>query len=279
MTLADRAAFAERIRVQLLARYRGLAVEIDPQRFALHVTGASVDATLPLAPVHNSALREPARAPAIIAGYVATVESQLTPRGYSPFNLGRVVWCVRTSAYLKAIGRAPDLLTRDVAGELVAFVAEALPGAVMRGVPRQDWAAGGFSDDAVAAAADAQTARRFTRLIDRIHAAERVPADGWRMAGDQLFQGSVLLVPDVLAGLAARAGGDVLIGVPDRGVVLALPTAMPAAAVFGRRVLREWRDAMNPCSRQLLESDGRRLRAAAQRGSRAGAWVMPWLQE
>jgi len=71
----------------------------------------------------------------------------------------------------------------------------------------------------------------------------------------------------------------VLLGVPDRSVLLALPAAMPAADRFARRVLREWREAMNPCSRELLETDGTELRGVPRRGSRPGTWVMPWLQE
>jgi len=223
--------------------------------------------------------REPSRAAALITAFVAGVENQLTPRGFNPFALTRVLWCVRSTAYMQDIARAGDLLQREIAGDLVAFVAEELPGALMRGIPRQEWSAGGLDDAAVAAAADEHTARRFTRLIARIAGAGRVPADGWRMAGDQLFQGSVLLVREVLAALVQRARGDVLLAVPDRGVLLALPSALPSAERFQRRVMREWREGMNPCSHQVLETDGERVRTAARRGTRAGAWVMPWLQE
>lgn len=238
-----------------------------------------MDAILPLAPLHHSVMREPARAPALIASYVATAEGQLTPRAYGAFNLNRVLWCVRTRSYMKGITRAQDLLTREIAADLVAFVAEEQPGAVMRGVPREEWTGAGLDDAAVAAAAEKHTARRFTRLIERIHTVDRIPADGWRMAGDPLFQGSVLLVPEALRALTERSGGDVLLAVPDRGVLLALPAALPSADRFGRRVLREWREAMNPCSHEVLETDGARLRSAGRRGIRPGTWVMPWLQE
>ena len=100
---------------------------------------------------------------------------------------------------------------------------------------------------------------------------DRIPADGWRVASEPLFQGSLLMAPAVLAAFAERAGGDVMLGVPDRGVVLALPAALPSAERFERRVLREWREAMNPCSRELLITDG----PIAARVSRRIAGVRP----
>ena len=48
----DRGAFAERIRLQLVARYHGAHVEVDAARFALHVTGSGLDLMLPLAPLY-----------------------------------------------------------------------------------------------------------------------------------------------------------------------------------------------------------------------------------
>ena len=47
----DRGTFAERVRLQLLSRYRGSDVEVDTSRFALHVTGSGIDLMLPLAPL------------------------------------------------------------------------------------------------------------------------------------------------------------------------------------------------------------------------------------
>ena len=56
----ERAAFAERIRLQLMSRYRGANVEVDSARFALHVTGSGLDLMLPLAP-SGARMRAPAR--------------------------------------------------------------------------------------------------------------------------------------------------------------------------------------------------------------------------
>jgi len=127
--------------------------------------------------------------------------------------------------------------------------------------------------------ASANTAARFEPLVARIAQTDRVPADGWRVASDPLFEGSLLMAPAVLAAFAARAGGDVLLGVPDRGVVLALPAALPSAERFPRRVTHEWREAMNPCSRELLVTDGHSLRAVSRKTRLSGPVVLPWLAE
>jgi hypothetical protein len=278
-TLDDRHAFAERLRIQLASRYREARVEVEPTRFALRVQAPGTETTLPLSPLHHECLRAPDRAPALIAAWVASVERQLTPRPVSSYSPGRVLWCVRTREYLAGVSRVDDLLTADVAADLVAFVAEELPGSIMRGVPRQEWEMAGADDAAVRDAADRNTGERFTRLVERIRAASRIPADGWRMAGEPLFQSSMLVAGDVLAALVERAGGDVLLGVPDRGVALALPASLPSADRFHRRVLREWREAMNPCSHQVLITDGRSLHADARRRARPAAFVLPWLDE
>lgn len=273
----DRAAFAERIRTQLSSRYRGVTVDIDRERFAVRVSSEGFETMLPLAPLHQAVLRQPAETPALIARFVSGVESQLTPRGVTGFTLDHLLWCARSSGYMKGILRASELLQREMPADLVAFVAEELPGPALRGVPRADWTDAGVDDETVAAAADTHTSQRFEPLVGRIRAAERVPADGWRTAGDTLFQGSALLVPAVLTAFAERAGGNVLLAVPDRSVLLALPTHRPSATRFDRRVLREWREAMNPCSHAILETDGTALRSHGQRST--GGWVMPWLDQ
>jgi hypothetical protein len=263
----------------LKARYHGVEIDVDETRFALHVQAHGIDVSLPLAPLQHSCVREPERAGALIADYVASVEAQLTPRSGTAISLGRLMWCVRSDKYLQSIERAAELMTHRIGAGMSAFVAEDLPASIMRGVPRVEWVSAGLADDGVRDAADANTARRFTKLIERIRGADRIPGDGWRMAGDTLFQGSVLMAPDVLRAFAERAGGDVLIGVPDRSVALAIPAAMPAAARFSQRVLREWREAMNPCSRDVLLTDGESLRPVPRRRTPAAAMILPWLGE
>ena len=130
---------------------------------------------------------------------------------------------------------------------------------------------------AIRRAADENTAKRFARVLERVAAIERIPADGWRLAGDSLYQGSIVMVPALLIALVERAGGDILIGLPDRAVALILPASLPTAESFGRRVLQEWRESMNPCSREVLHSDGTTLRVV-ERGRRQSS-LLPWLND
>jgi hypothetical protein len=275
----DRGAFAERIRLQLTARYHGAHVEVDSARFALRVTGSGLDLVLPLAPLYHSCERHPDRVAALISEYVASVEHRLTPQPAVTLSPSRLLWCVRNERSLAKLGRAGDLLRVSVAADLTAFVAEEQPGSIMRGLPRDEWTAAGMSDEDVQRVATANTATRFEPLLGRIAQTDRIPADGWRVASEPLFQGSLLMAPAVLAAFAARADGDVLLAVPDRSVVLALPAALPSAERFPRRVNREWRDAMNPCSREVLVTDGHSLRAVSRRTRLSGPVVLPWLAE
>jgi hypothetical protein len=275
----DRGAFAERLRVQLISRYHNAHVEVDSARFALHVTGSGLDITLPLAPLFHACERNPEQTPSLISEYVASVDHQLTPQPAMVLSTSRMLWCVRNDRSIAKLGRAGDLLRVAVAADLTAFAAEELPGSIMRGVPRDEWTGAGLSDDDVRAATNANTTARFAPLVGRIAETDRIPADGWRVASEPLFQGSLLLAPAVLEALATRAGGEVLLGVPDRGVVLAIPAALPNAERFERRVTREWRDALNPCSRELLVTDGQSLRVFSRKRRLSGPAVLPWLAE
>ena len=261
--LADRAAFMERVRIQLQARYRELTVSPDVGRWGLRLSGPGVDVRLPLTPLHQAVLREPARAAALIGDFVRSAEAQLTPSMPLQLSLARTLWCVRTAAYVAEHTRGEDLLVRPVAGQLVAFVAEQLPNSIMRGVPREEWSHDG--EAAVIAATDRNTARHFAPYVERIAAATRVPRDGWQFSGDPLFEGSMVVVPDVLAALVARAGGDVLLATPDRGLVLAVPVDSAGATDFQRRVVRTWRAAMNPCTTDVLRTDGVSVTAVPHR--------------
>jgi hypothetical protein len=148
----------------------------------------------------------------------------------------------------------------------------------MRGVPAADLIAVGLDEASARARADANTAAHFASLPERIRGAPRIPADGWRLSSDTLFQGSALLVPDVLAAFAERAGGEVLLAVPDRAEVLALPAGLPSAARFRMRVVRAWREAMNPVSRGVLVTDGASLTEAEGGSRRRGFELLGWLR-
>jgi hypothetical protein len=190
----------------------------------------------------------------------------------------RLLWCVRGVRYLDGLSRAAELTTRPLGAQMVAFIAETMPGSLMRGVPAADLAAAGLDDAAARAHADANTRARFSSLPERIRGAERIPADGWRLGSDILFQGSVLLVAEVLAAFAERSGGDVLLALPDRSEVLAVPAGLPSADRFRMRVVRAWREAMNPVSRGILVTDGASLRELEAAPRKDGFELLGWLR-
>lgn len=273
----ERAAFAERITLQLRARYPGSQVALDPAVYALRLRAPGVDVTVPLAALQSACDREPQRTSTLIADFVRSVERRLVPQAEPTFALERVLWCVRSTRYLAGVGRSDELLTEPIGGDIVAFVAESLPGSVMRGVPRSEWEAAAIDAAVLRTAATANTESRFERVLGRVAAISRVPADGWRLAGDALYQGSILMAPTLLRALVERAGGDVLIGVPDRGLALVIPGSAAGAERFPSRLVQEWREAMNPCSRDVVRSDGRTLRVVERR--RRPTPLMPWLSE
>jgi hypothetical protein len=281
--IEDRATFVERLRLQFAARHRNLRVDGDPSRLSLRLRGEGVDVVLPLSALHLECLRHPERAATLIGDFVRTSEGRLTPlapgaksaQGAGP-ALGRLLWCVRGRGHLADFSRAGEMLTQPLAADLVAFVAESLPGSYMRGVPRTEWA--GLGDDEIRRAADANTAARFAALPERIRAAGRVARDGWRMASDPLFQGSLLMVPEVRRALVERAGGPVLIAHPDRSMVLAIPAGAAGVEGFRRRVLRGYREAMNPVSRAVVVTDGQHLEEGRVEPVRSRVGVLDWLR-
>ena len=275
----ERAAFAERISLQLRARYPGSSIQLDPARYALRIQSPGVDVALPLAALHNAVDREPQRTATLIADFVRSVEGRLVPQADETFSLDRVLWCVRSEHYLQGVGRRDELLVDALGGDIAAFVAESLPGMVMRGIPRGESLLAAVEPQALRAAATENTARRFDRLLERVAGIARVPADGWRLSGDSLYQGSILVVPALLKAFVERAGEDVLIGIPDRGVALVIPASAPGAERFAQRVSAEFSESMNPCSRTVLRSDGHKLRVATDVRRRRPTPLMPWLHE
>lgn len=255
-------AFVDRLRLQFQARYRDLVVESDYERLSLRLHGPGLpDTTLPLAPLYHDCQRSPSRAPRLISDFVAAAEARLVRRSPLALSLSRVLWCVRTTEYLEAHSGAGELLTRPVAGSLVAFAAESLPNAVMRGLPREEWTAAGLDDEDVRRAAQGNTESRFAAIAERIAATERIPRDGWRLAGDLLFQASLLTVPAVIGALTERVGGPVALAVPERNAVLAIPLSTDEELTrFRQRVLRTFRETLHPLSREVFVAEGEDLR-------------------
>jgi len=278
-TADDRPAFTQRLLLQLRSRYPGVTIGADPQGFALRITGAGIDNVLPLSPLHSACQRDPARAPALITDWVRSVDRQMTPAPAVGLNAGRLLWCVRGRRYMDSVSRCDELVRRGVGADMTGFVAQALPGGSMRGVPLGDLEAAGQSQEQARAAADANTAALFASLPERIRSTDRIPGDGWRLASEELFQGSAVLVPDVLRAFAQRCGGDVLIGIPDRSAVLVVGAGQPSASRFGMRVVRMFREAMNPCSREVLISDGVSLHEHSRQRAHRRVELLSWIRD
>ena len=203
------------------------------------------------------------------------MEKRINPRDDAEFSLAGLLWCVRTRDYLSDSARAGELISKTLAGDLVAFVTRQIPVNAMRGVARNEWESTGLTATNITAAADTNTAARFGSLLERINRIDRVPGDGWRISIDELFCGSAILVPEIRRALIEKAQDEVLVAIPDRSVVLVLPVSAKSAPRFQMRVTREWREAMNPCSRQVLACDGESLAVAPdQPKSRA---LLDWL--
>jgi hypothetical protein len=61
-------------------------------------------------------------------------------------------------------------------------------------------------------------------------------------------------------------------------VVLAIPAGADREEGFRRRVLRSWREAMNPVSRAVLVADGSRLEESGTATARPRLGLMGWLR-
>ncbi len=96
----------------------------------------------------------------------------MVPQAAEAVSLARVLWCVRSHRYLEWLARSEELLTEDIGADIVAFIAELLPGQVMRGVPRAEWEAAGIDEAAVRRAADENT-RSALRQGARAHRRHR----------------------------------------------------------------------------------------------------------
>jgi hypothetical protein len=271
----QREEFAERVRRQVASRYLDTEIAIDARGFAIRLTAPGVDVSLPLTPLFHECQRRASETPSLISAFVREIESRLNPARETALSPSGLLWCVRTDTYLAESARSGELITREVAGDLVAFVARPIPVNAMRGVAAHELDAAGLDREAVTAAAQANTARRFESLLERIQNIDRVPGDGWRISVDELFCGSALLVPEVRRALVEKAQGEVLLAVPDRSVVLVLPVSAKSAPRFQMRATREWREAMNPCSRQVLRSDGESILASPPEVKPRG--VLSWL--
>lgn len=180
-----------------------------------------------------------------------------------------LILCVRSTRYMQGV-RQEELVSRAVCGDLHAFVAARQPGLVMQGLSQGALLQAGLDAGLAWDTAQSNTEAHFAPLVDRLSGSGRNPRDGWRLRGDVLFQGSVLLVPAVLEALHSLAGQELWLGIPERGTLLAIGKGAEGAPLFPDRVRREFRRAMEPCSSLVFIFGEDGLKVADTRRPRGG---------
>jgi hypothetical protein len=275
--MATHSEFAARIRTQLQARYGGVEITVDERAFSTHITGAGIDSQLSLSPLYRACEKDPEAAARLIATWISSIESELTPHSDRPYAPSRLLWCVRSQDYLEEHSGHELLVKRELGDDLVAFVAESLPGSIMRGIPRVEIEAAGDDWREVMIAADIGTDARFSALVQRLEGSSRIPADGWKLSTDSLFAGSAFLCSAALQRLVATSGGAILLGNPDRALSMAIAVNALGAPDFSETMLDLFRQAMNPSSKAVFWSDGIHLLALPMR--ERGVGFEEWITE
>jgi hypothetical protein len=257
----ERQRFLERMLVQLRSRYSDW--EFNPARDGFGITARKDRAlvSLSLTTLHQATLRSGAAVPEDISRFVAAAGPRLSGAEDSP-ELGSgtldheaLVWCVRAERAIRRYPRSDELVTRQLPGGLLAFVSEALPGEIMRGISRHDAAAAGLSEEELSARADHNTAARLGRWSD--HLAKPPEHGRWLFTDDVLFSSSLLLVEPFLKEVAQRGGGEATLLVPDRGMLVAAVGDGASPDQLRRVSSRLYRLAISPLIPYLLVTDGK----------------------
>ena len=267
MTVAEtgldpaRRQFQERILVQLRSRYPAWEFRAVPDGFAVTGSRDRHTVSFSLTTLHQAVGRPGATVPDEISRFVASAAPRLAAAeegaGEAAPDPTTLVWCVRTEKVIRRYPRAGELLTRALPGGLLAFIAEALPGEIMRGVSSLEAGRSGLGEEQLLASADQNTRVRLDSWRERLRA--EPPHGRWLFTEDVLFSSSLLLVPEFLEAVAARGGGRALLLAPDRGILVAAVRegADPdQLRHIGRRLYGR---ATSPLIPQLLTTDGRQL--------------------
>ncbi len=254
-----RREFQLRLLTQLRARYPDWALEAAPDGFGVLARKERALVTLTLETLHGSCVQEPAATPALISSFVAAAAPRLAAAEASPDSGAApdpdaLLWCVRLEKVVRSYSRSPELVTRPLPGGLLAFVSEALPGEVMRGVSTAEAGAAGLAPERLAELADRNTSLRLGgwREILNQHPGQR----RWLFSEDPLFSSSLVVVPEFLAALAQRGGGEAALLVPDRGMVVGAVGEAASPAQLQHLSRRLYGMARNPLIPQLLATDG-----------------------
>ncbi len=272
-----RQQFQERILTQLRARYPGWQFSAGADDFAAVATQGEARVLLSLTTLYQRTRLPGASVPEQISAYVAGVARRLSAQAAaaetSALDPERLVWCVRTERTIGAYSRAPELCLRSLPAGLVAFVAEALPGEVMRGVSVRDAAQAGVDQDQLTSAADRNTDLRLHRWREVL--AKSRERDRWLFTEDVLFSSSLLVVPAFLRALAHRGGGRAMLSAPDRGMVVAAVGPGMSPELLRHSVRRIYTLADSPLTPRLLATDGHSLELdpSEQAQSQLPSWL------
>jgi len=259
----DRQRFLARMLVQLRSRYSGWEFSPASDSFGIAARKDHARVSLSLTTLHQSSLRPGAAVPEEISRFVAAAGPRLSAAQDSPeLDSGTpdqeaLVWCVRAERAIRRYPRADELVTRQLPGGLLAFVSEALPGEIMRGISRHDAQAAGLSEEELAARADHNTAARLGRWSE--HLAKPPEHDRWLFTDDVLFSSSLLLVEPFLKEVAHRGGGEATLLVPDRGMLVAAVGEGASPDQLRRVSSRLYKLAISPLIPYLLVTDGREI--------------------
>ncbi len=256
-----RREFQERILVQLRSRYPAWEFRADPDGFAVVGSRDRQSVSFSLTTLHQAVSRPGAAVPEEVSRFVAEAAPRLAAAeaggaegAPDPTTL---VWCVRTEKVISRYPRAGELVTRSLPAGLLAFIAEALPGEIMRGVSRLEAERSGLGEQQLSERADQNTEVRLAGWRERLQV--EPPHGRWLFTEDVLFSSSLLLVTDFLAAVAAKGGGTAHLLAPDRGVLVAAvgEGADPdQLRHIGRRLYGR---AASPLIPQLLTTDGHRV--------------------
>lgn len=255
--------FQERLLTQLRSRYASWDFSSREDDFGLLACKRQAQVTLSLESLYAESSRAGASVPEQIARFVTAAGPRLSSAEQNPASSGptpdpgALVWCVRTERSTRTYRRFAELATRELPGGLLAFVAEALPGDAMRGVSREEAAAGGLGEEDLVRHAQHNTGLRLDRW--RALLGESVPEQRWLFSDDILFSSSLLLVPEFLERLGRLGAGRAALAVPDRAMVVAGVGEAAAPEVMVPIVRRLFRLASNPLCPVLLSTDGQRL--------------------
>lgn len=255
-----RRQFQGRILTQLRSRYPSWSLDPAPEGFAVRARKERSAVSMTLETLYESCRRPEASVPGEISRFVAAAAPRLAAAESAPetaaagLDPDSLVWCVRLEKTVLGYSRSPELVTRPLPAGLIAFVSESLPGEVMRGVSGEEAGAQGLDRQRLGELSDRNTGARLGgwRSVLAAGAEQR----RWLFSHDALFASSLLLVPEFLAAVAERGGGQAALLVPDRGMVVAAVGEAARPEQLRHLARRLYGVSKSPLSPQALLTDG-----------------------